>query len=495
MKRLLPLLLLLAPLAAHAQFASVNCAPATPCSSTTGPANTGTGDPAWKAYGKLNENFSSLGSVTNPSFSAITSGTNTTANMVIGTGASLTSTGSGSIDADTLNGSTFATPSPIGSVTPNSGIFSSLTVASPGVLTLGAITGQNQCLHVNAFGTVSGTAADCSSGSGTVDTGNAGYIAYYQNNGATVDPLVVGTGLGINNGTLVPVQAINPQTGTTYTIQASDGGQLVTFSNAASVAVTLPQGTGNFGAGFAFDVYNKGAGTVTITPTTSTINGASSLAIATNAGCSISSDGTNYQVSACTAVLGTAAYQSFSAPPAIGNVTPAAGSFTTLSATGNLTTNVTGSTQCLHVNSSGVVSGAGSDCGGSGTTPATFHSFGEGTVAQASTVYLWYNENAANAAAVGGLAPVNGTLKNLYIYSTNTPNSGQTFTFTVASGTAGSTATGAITCQITNGNHTCNDTTHTISLTAGQQYNVQLVTSATSGNTGVMMVGLEYTSP
>jgi hypothetical protein len=33
---------------------------------------------------------------------------------------------------------------------------------------------------------------------------------------------------------------------------------------------------------------------------------------------------------------------------------------------GNITTNVTGSTQCLHVNSSGVISGTGSDCGGGG---------------------------------------------------------------------------------------------------------------------------------
>lgn len=64
--------------------------------------------------------------------------------------------------------------------------------------------------------------------------------------------------------------------------------------------------------------------------------------------------------------LGTFATQDYATPPAIGGTTPAAGSFTTLGATGNLTTNVTGSTQCLHVNSSGVVSGTGSDCGSGG---------------------------------------------------------------------------------------------------------------------------------
>ena len=49
-----------------------------------------------------------------------------------------------------------------------------------------------------------------------------------------------------------------------------------------------------------------------------------------------------------------------------------------MSVSGNLTTNVTGSTQCLHVNSSGVVSGTGSDCGagGGGVSSLT----GDGTI-------------------------------------------------------------------------------------------------------------------
>ena len=62
--------------------------------------------------------------------------------------------------------------------------------------------------------------------------------------------------------------------------------------------------------------------------------------------------------------LGTFATQNYATPPAIGGGTPAAGAFTTLSATGNLTTNVTG-TQCLHVAGTGVISGTGADCGNS----------------------------------------------------------------------------------------------------------------------------------
>ena len=60
--------------------------------------------------------------------------------------------------------------------------------------------------------------------------------------------------------------------------------------------------------------------------------------------------------------FGSFATQNAAAPPAIGGATPAAGAFTSLSASGALTTNVTGATQCLRVNASGVVTGTGADC-------------------------------------------------------------------------------------------------------------------------------------
>lgn len=86
----------------------------------------------------------------------------------------------------------------------------------------------------------------------------------------------------------------NAQTGTTYTIVSGDSGKLVTLSNASSVAVTLPQATGSFTTGWYTYVENLGAGTVTITPTTSTIDGAATLTLLTNQGAMIVSDGTNY---------------------------------------------------------------------------------------------------------------------------------------------------------------------------------------------------------
>jgi hypothetical protein len=102
-------------------------------------------------------------------------------------------------------------------------------------------------------------------------------------------------------------QTINAQSGTSYTIQATDAASLVTFNNASAVAVTLPVATTTgFGVGFGFGIQNDGAGTVTLTPTTSTLLGAptsTSMAIAQYYGCWFSSNGTNYQVDSCTPII------------------------------------------------------------------------------------------------------------------------------------------------------------------------------------------------
>lgn len=92
------------------------------------------------------------------------------------------------------------------------------------------------------------------------------------------------------------VRGTRAVTGTSDVIANSDQGYVVTYSNAASVAVTLAQASASnlFLDGWATTVQNIGAGTVTITPATSTINGASTLVLAQNMGALIWSDGTNY---------------------------------------------------------------------------------------------------------------------------------------------------------------------------------------------------------
>jgi mucin-19 len=129
--------------------------------------------------------------------------------------------------------------------------------------------------------------------SGTLATANGG-------TGATS----LGTGLTNAGGVLNPTQAINAQTGTSYAIQTTDAGTLITFNNSGAVAATLSVATTTgFTSGFSFSAQNTGTGIVTITPTTSTIGSKSALVLYPGEGAQVSSDGANYSVSLSTAGL------------------------------------------------------------------------------------------------------------------------------------------------------------------------------------------------
>jgi len=108
-------------------------------------------------------------------------------------------------------------------------------------------------------------------------------------------PRLLGAGMEDDgSNTLRSVRLVNAQTGVAYAIVTGDRAKLITISNAAAVAVTLPQAGANFPAGWYCDVQNRGAGAVTITPATSTIDGVASLVLTQGQGCRIFSDGVNY---------------------------------------------------------------------------------------------------------------------------------------------------------------------------------------------------------
>lgn len=110
----------------------------------------------------------------------------------------------------------------------------------------------------------------------------------------TYNRLYIGDG-STAGGNLVDGAPKNAQTGTSYIILSTDVGKILTFSNGSAVAVTLPQATTTFfPAQTGLWVLNLGVGTVTITPTTSTINGAATLTLLTNQGARVVSDGSNY---------------------------------------------------------------------------------------------------------------------------------------------------------------------------------------------------------
>jgi hypothetical protein len=96
---------------------------------------------------------------------------------------------------------------------------------------------------------------------------------------------------------------VNYQTGTTYSFQPVDTTYLVSFSNASAIAACLssPQSACSgitqpyfFSKGSIFSVVNTGAGTVTITCSSCTINGSATLTLATGQGVDIYGDGVNF---------------------------------------------------------------------------------------------------------------------------------------------------------------------------------------------------------
>lgn len=91
-------------------------------------------------------------------------------------------------------------------------------------------------------------------------------------------------------------EPVNIQAGTTYAVANADQGHIVIANNASAVGWGLPQagGGGEFLDGWWADISVLNAGTLTITPVTSTIDGAASLVVAPSQGVRIVSDGTNY---------------------------------------------------------------------------------------------------------------------------------------------------------------------------------------------------------
>ena len=160
------------------------------------------------------------------------------------------------------------------------------------------VTGTTQCLHVNSSGIVSGTGADCGSGGG----GGGGSGVFPGSVQANTSLANYG-GFYVNN---------------TGVIQYDSGSATISIGNIYNLTAAgdiVTSGTHHVGAG--------------------------------------SSSPGGYYLGATQIITGS------------GNAT-----FSALTATGALTTHITGSTQCLHVNSSGVVSGTGSDCGAGGGGPS-----------------------------------------------------------------------------------------------------------------------------
>jgi hypothetical protein len=81
--------------------------------------------------------------------------------------------------------------------------------------------------------------------------------------------------LNLNGNTIENYSAkYNDQTGTSYTLLSSDNGKVVTFNNAGAITVTVPSG---LPVGFNCMIVQKGAGQVTLSASSTTINNRQSL--------------------------------------------------------------------------------------------------------------------------------------------------------------------------------------------------------------------------
>ncbi len=146
----------------------------------------------------------------------------------------------------------------------------------------------------------------------TFETSQSGACVVSANLASTTT-LSISTTCGVTggpittSGTISGTETVNAQTGTSYAILNGDCGKLVTQANGSAIADTIAQAGsgGNFAAGWYADLQNTGAGTITVTPTTSTINGGSSLTLLTGQGVRIVSDGTNYFIAGSIANGGT----------------------------------------------------------------------------------------------------------------------------------------------------------------------------------------------
>ena len=71
------------------------------------------------------------------------------------------------------------------------------------------------------------------------------------------------------NAHLATSSSVNAQTGTSYTLVSGDNGKVVTLSNASAITLTVPA---SLGAGFSCLLVQIGAGQVTVTASSTTIN-------------------------------------------------------------------------------------------------------------------------------------------------------------------------------------------------------------------------------
>jgi hypothetical protein len=300
-----------------------------------------------------------------------------------------------------------------------------------------AAGGGTQCLQVSNTGAVTVTGAVCG-GSGSTganptatasDTAvNGSATTFMRSDGAPAVQKASNSQFGVMEGDGSTISCtsgvcsfnapINAQVGTTYAIISTDKGKIITATNASASAYSIAAAS-SLGSAFYTSLINEGAGLVTLTPTTSTIDGAASLTIKQGQSIDLVNDGTNYFT-----LRGRPTNVAASDLVGIGTNVAAAVN-TTLSAAGGLTSTIAAGTSALGT--SAIASAA---CATVVTTAAT-------NTATTDVVTASFN---GDPTAVTGYIPV--TTGALTIFSYPTANN---VNFKVCNLTSASITPGAIT--------------------------------------------------
>lgn len=144
-----------------------------------------------------------------------------------------------------------------------------ITAAGLAVIQAADAAAQRTALGLGTLATQNGTFSEAVIGPESA-TDNA--IARYD---STTGKLLQSSGASVDDDGRVTANGfifggtVNAQTGTSYTLLASDNGGIVTLSNASAIALTVPSG---LGAKFSCLLIQKGAGQVTIAGSGATVN-------------------------------------------------------------------------------------------------------------------------------------------------------------------------------------------------------------------------------
>jgi hypothetical protein len=308
----------------------------------------------------VNGNVGSFGSATNcVTFTTNAKGLITAASQTACTPAVASITGMGAGVATWL-----ATPSSanlLAALTTKTGTGNAVFGTAPTIDSLNATTamtlaflagGGSRCVTVDNAGATG--AAACGSVTFANPTGTAGPTA---NNGVAatamrsdatpavqqgsaaqkgivqVDGTTITASSGVISAATLTVTS-RVETGANPALPSSDQAKVVYLNNGSNQVPTIAQATGSFGAGWFATYCNIGAGTQTITPTTSTIGGAATLLIPAGSAArpqcyNLISDGTNYllvpssgTIAAGTSALGTSAISSAACASAVTTSAP-----------------------------------------------------------------------------------------------------------------------------------------------------------------------------